>query len=53
MEIAEKQKTKRDVLNEWDVRERESERELLRSELAEAHLQQMMEGDDGIGRAAF
>lgn len=52
-EIAEKQKTKREVLNEWDVRERESERESLRSELAEAHLQQLMEGEDGIGRAAF
>jgi len=52
-EIAEKQKTKREVLNEWEVRERESEREMLRSELAETHLQQLMEGEDGIGRAAF
>ncbi|KAK4937901.1 hypothetical protein LTR10_021542 [Elasticomyces elasticus] len=52
-EIAEKQKNKREILNEWDVRERESERESLRSELAEAHLQQLMEGEDGIGRAAF
>ncbi|OQV01883.1 hypothetical protein CLAIMM_07173 [Cladophialophora immunda] len=52
-EIAEKQKLKREVLNEWDVRERESEREALRSDLAEQHLQQLMEGDDGIGRAAF
>ncbi|KAJ9610883.1 hypothetical protein H2200_005660, partial [Cladophialophora chaetospira] len=53
IEIAEKQKLKREVLNEWEVRERESEREALRSELAEQHLQQLMEGDDGIGRAAF
>ncbi|KIX03515.1 uncharacterized protein Z518_07068 [Rhinocladiella mackenziei CBS 650.93] len=52
-EIAEKQKIKREVLNEWEVRERESERESLRSELADAHLQQLMEGEDGIGRAAF
>ena len=52
-EIAEKQKLKREVLNEWEVRERESEREALRSELAEQHLQQLMEGEDGIGRAAF
>ncbi|EXJ67610.1 uncharacterized protein A1O5_08956 [Cladophialophora psammophila CBS 110553] len=52
-EISEKQKLKREVLNEWDVRERESEREALRSDLAEQHLQQLMEGEDGIGRAAF
>lgn len=52
-EIAEKQRTKREVLGEWEVRERESERETLRSELAEAHLQQLMESDDGLGRAAF
>ncbi|KIW66269.1 hypothetical protein PV04_08468 [Phialophora macrospora] len=52
-EISEKQKFKREVLNEWEVRERESEREALRSDLAEQHLQQLMESDDGIGRAAF
>lgn len=52
-EIAEKQKFKREVLNDWEVRERESEREALRTELAEQHLQQLMEGEDGIGRAAF
>jgi hypothetical protein len=52
-EIAEKQKIKRDVLNEWEVRERESERDALRTELAEQHLQQLMDGDDGMGRAAF
>ena len=52
-EIAEKQRTKREVLNEWEVRERESEREGLRSELAEAHLQALMESEDGVGRAAF
>lgn len=52
-EIAEKQKLKRDVLDEWEIRERESERESLRSELADAHLQQLMEGEDGMGRAAF
>ncbi|EXJ88087.1 hypothetical protein A1O1_05015 [Capronia coronata CBS 617.96] len=52
-EIAEKQRSKREVLGEWEVRERESERETLRSELAEAHLQQLMEPEDGLGRAAF
>ncbi|EXJ57620.1 hypothetical protein A1O7_07969 [Cladophialophora yegresii CBS 114405] len=52
-EISEKQKLKREVLNEWEVREREREREALRSELAEQHLQQLMESEDGIGRAAF
>jgi hypothetical protein len=41
------------VLNEWEVRERESERDALRTELAEQHLQQLMDGDDGMGRAAF
>ncbi|EHY54282.1 hypothetical protein HRR83_008140 [Exophiala dermatitidis] len=53
VEIAEKQRIKREVLVEWEARERESERETLRSELAEAHLQQLMEADDGLGRAAF
>jgi hypothetical protein len=52
-EIAEKQKAKRDALNEYEVRVRESDREGLRSELAESHLQQLMEGEDGMGRAAF
>ena len=52
-EIAEKQRAKREVLNEWEVRERESEREALRSGLAESHLQALVEGDNGVGRAAF
>ncbi|KAJ9617724.1 hypothetical protein H2204_013536 [Knufia peltigerae] len=52
-EIVEKQKSKREVLDEWEIRERESERESLRSELADAHLQQLMEGEDALGRAAF
>lgn len=52
-EIMEKQRIKREVMNEWETRERESERERLRSELADAHLQQLVESDDGIGRAAF
>jgi len=52
-EITEKQRIKREVMSEWETRERESEREKLRSELADAHLQQLVESDDGIGRAAF
>lgn len=52
-EITEKQRTKREVMSEWETRERESDRERLRSELAEAHLQQLVESDEGIGRAAF
>ena len=52
IDIAEKQKTKREAVNEWEVRERESEREALRSELAEDSLQKLVEGEDG-GMAAF
>lgn len=51
-ELAEKQKTKREAVNEWEVRERESEREGLRSELAEESLHKLMDGEDG-GMAAF
>ncbi len=52
LDLAEKQKTKREAVNEWEVRERESGREGLRSELAEDSLHTLMEGDDG-GMAAF
>ncbi len=50
-EIEEKQKSKREGLREWDVRQRESEREGLRSELAERHLEKLTEGEDGAGAA--
>jgi len=50
-EIAEKQRAKREALIEWEVRERESEREGLKSELAEASLNKLSEGEGG--RAAF
>lgn len=50
-EIEDKQKIKREVLREWDVRQRESERESLRSELAERHLEKLTEGEDGAGVA--
>ena len=53
VEIAEKQRLKREMLNDWDVRTRETERDTLRSELADSHLQTLIDGDDGIGRAAF
>jgi hypothetical protein len=46
-EIAEKQKAKREALMEWEVRERESEREHLKSELAEASLNKLSEGEGG------
>jgi hypothetical protein len=46
-EIAEKQRAKREALMEWEVRERESEREGLKSELAEASLNKLSEGDGG------
>lgn len=46
-EIAEKQKIKREALMEWEVRERESEREHLKSELAEASLNRLSEGEGG------
>ena len=51
-DLAEKQKTKREAVNEWEVRERETEREALRSELAEESLHKLTEGEDG-GMAAF
>lgn len=50
-EIEEKQKLKREALRDWDVRTRESEREGLRSELAEGHLEKLTAGDDGAGAA--
>lgn len=50
-EIEEKQKAKREALREWEVRERESDREALRSDLAEKHLLKLTEGEDGIGAA--
>lgn len=46
-EIAEKQRAKREALMEWEVRGRESEREGLKSELAEASLNKLSEGDGG------
>ena len=49
--IEEKQKSMREALREWGVRERESEREGLKSELAEMHLAKLTEGEDGVGAA--
>ncbi len=46
-EITEKQRAKREALMEWEVRERESEREGLKSELAEASLNKLSEGEGG------
>lgn len=40
-DIEEKQAAKREVLGEWDIRERESEREGYRSELAEEGLKKL------------
>lgn len=50
-DIDEKQKIKREALREWDVRQRESERDSLRSELAERHLDKLTGGEDGAGVA--
>lgn len=52
-EIAEKQKTKREALREWDVRERDSEIAGLRSQLADEHLRALGEEDVGMVGAAF
>ena len=53
MVIDEKQKAKREALREWEIRERESSRESLKTELTEAHLSKLTEGDDTMGGAAF
>ncbi|KAL9634053.1 MAG: hypothetical protein Q9164_004323 [Protoblastenia rupestris] len=50
-QIEEKQKEKRAGLREWDTRERESRREGLRSELAEAQLEAL--SGEVIGGPAF
>lgn len=49
-DIEEKQAGKREAMNEWDVRERESERDAYRSELAEESLKKLA-GEDKM--AAF
>lgn len=53
LQIADKQKSKRTSLKEWDKLSRESSTATLRSELAEGHLQRITEGDDIGGGAAF
>lgn len=50
-QIEDKQKIKRAELREWDTRQRESERENLRSQLAEAQLQGL--SGEVIGGTAF
>ena len=49
--IDEKQKVKRHMLRDWESKERESRRDGLRSELAEAQLEQL--SGEQIGGAAF
>ena len=49
--IDEKQKVKRQLLRDWESKERESRRDGLRSELAEASLEQL--SGEQIGGAAF
>lgn len=49
--IDEKQKAKRQMLRDWESKERESRRDGLRSELAEAQLEQL--SGEQIGGAAF
>lgn len=52
-QIVEKQKVKRAGLRDWDRLERESAIGALRSELADGHLQRMVEGDSIGGGVAF
>ncbi|KAK2775092.1 hypothetical protein FQN52_004070 [Onygenales sp. PD_12] len=52
-QIEEKQKIKRAGLREWERLSREASTGALKSELAEAHLQRMTEGDGLGGGAAF
>lgn len=52
-EIAEKQRSKREVLREWDNREREREIAGLKSELADEHLRVLAEEDSVMVGAAF
>ena len=51
--ITEKQKLKRSAVRDWEDRERESEREGLKSELAERHLEKLTDGEEGASGAAF
>ncbi|KAK2811306.1 hypothetical protein FQN50_002182 [Emmonsiellopsis sp. PD_5] len=52
-QIEEKQRIKRAGLREWERLSREASTGALKSELAEAHLQRMTEGDGLGGGAAF
>lgn len=49
--IDEKQKAKRQMVRDWESKERESRRDGLRSELAESQLEQL--SGEQIGGAAF
>ena len=49
--IDEKQKVKRQMLRDWESKDRESRRDGLRSELAEAQLEQL--SGERIGGGAF
>lgn len=51
--IREKQQAKREAILEWETRQREVEREALRSELAEEALSKLQDSDGLIGGAAF
>ena len=54
LEIDEKQKAKREALREWEVRQRESEGGMLRSDLAEKHLLKLTDdGESGGMGTAF
>ncbi|KAK5071331.1 hypothetical protein LTR64_007835 [Lithohypha guttulata] len=52
-EIFDKQKSKREVLRDWEVREKESEIAALKSELAEESLRTLGEEDSAMVGAAF
>ena len=52
-DMTEKQKSKREALREWEVRERESEVAGLKSQLADDHLRTLGEEDSVMMGAAF
>lgn len=52
-DLNEKQRSKRETLREWEVRERESEIAGLKSQLADDHLRVLGEEDSVMMGAAF
>ena len=53
LEMNEKQRSKREALREWEVRERESSVAGIKSQLADDHLAVLVEEDSAMMGAAF